>query len=121
MITVKATREGLVGHKTASGYIIDKVVPFVALPYWAVVGRFLKVLNPENGRWAYAVVLDLGPWNTHDRDYVLDGARPQAESGTDTTGRTTNGAGIDLGERVWFLLGMTDNGPVSWEFLSNGE
>jgi hypothetical protein len=32
VITVKATREGLLGQKTASGYVIDTVVPFVALP-----------------------------------------------------------------------------------------
>ena len=31
-MTVKATREGLIGGQTASGYIIDRVVPFVALP-----------------------------------------------------------------------------------------
>ena len=31
MIKVKATREGLVGQRTASGYLIDTVVPFVAL------------------------------------------------------------------------------------------
>ena len=44
------------------------------------------------------------------RTYVFRGARPQAESGTDSTGRPTNGAGIDLGERVWSQLGMLDNG-----------
>jgi hypothetical protein len=32
-------------------------------------------------------------------------------------GRTTNGAGIDLGEYVWKALGMTDNTEVQWEFL----
>ena len=50
--------------------------------------------------------------------YVFGGARPQAESGTDSTGRPTNGAGIDLGERVWAELGMLDNGQVDWEFVS---
>ena len=29
MISVKATREGLVGAKTSSGYHIDTIVPFV--------------------------------------------------------------------------------------------
>jgi hypothetical protein len=117
MITVRATREGLVGHRTASGYVIDTVVPFVALPDVEALQRFVKVMNPANGRTTIAIVLDVGPWNTNDVAYVLGGARPQAESGTDSTGRKTNGAGIDLGERVWHQLGLLDNGNVSWEFL----
>jgi hypothetical protein len=48
---------------------------------------------------------------------VFGGQRPQAESGIDAEGRPTNGAGIDLGEKVWTLLGMTDNGDVDWEFI----
>ena len=53
-----------------------------------------------------------------DDAYVFSGARPQAESGTSLSGKGTNGAGIDLGEQVWHLLGMTDNSLVSWEFLT---
>jgi len=134
MITVKATREGLTGAVTASGYHIDRVVPFVALPSTRALGRFVRVTNPANGRVAYAVVLDVGPWNEADDAYVFQPAtvrtdgfgipptpppvvRPAAEGGVDTRGRITNGAGIDLGERVWAALGMTDNGPVAWEFL----
>jgi len=48
---------------------------------------------------------------------VILGKRPQAESGTDTRGRKTNGAGIDLGEAVWAALGETDNSEVEWEFV----
>lgn len=117
MIKVKATRESLVGSKTASGYTIDTVVSFVALPSTKALGRFLRVTNPANGRSTYAMVLDVGPWNERDDNYVLGGARPAAESGTDTRGRKTNGAGIDLGEKVWHELGMTDNTDVEWEFL----
>jgi hypothetical protein len=122
MITVKATREGLVGGRTASGYVIDLVVPFVALPCGAAVGRFVRVTNPANGKTTLAIVLDVGPWNIDDRAYVFgDGTvRPQAETGTDAYGRSTNGAGIDLGQRVWHLLGMTDNAPVTWKFLEEG-
>jgi hypothetical protein len=43
--------------------------------------------------------------------------RTQTESGTDETGRPTNGAGVDLGEAVWSALGMKDNGQVEWEFI----
>lgn len=116
-MTVFATSEGLIGGRTASGYIVDTVVPFVALPATAALGRFLRISNPANGKTCYAIVLDVGPWNTADNAYVFGGARPQAESGMDTTGRKTNKSGIDLGTRVWSELGMTDNGDVDWEFL----
>jgi hypothetical protein len=64
-----------------------------------------------------AIVLDVGPWNEHDTAYVLHGQRPAAESGVDTRGRTTNAAGIDLGEAVWRRLGMVDNSDIEWEFI----
>lgn len=117
MIQVLATREGLPGGLTASGYRIDAVVPFVALPAHSALGRFVRLVNPANGRMTTAIVLDIGPFNVADDAYVLHGARPQAESGVSVSGQGTNGAGIDLGERVWALLGMQDNGPVSWEFI----
>ncbi len=118
MIQVKATREGLIGNRTYSGYVIDRVVPFVALPSLRALHRFVKLRNPKLADvYAYAVVLDIGPWNEHDDAYVFEGQRPAAESGRDTRGRVTNGAGIDLGEYVWKALGMVDNSPVEWEFL----
>ena len=117
MMTVKATREGLLGGTTASGYVVDRVIPFVALPAGRALHRFVRLRNPANGRTTLAIVLDIGPWNEQDDQYVFRGARPAAESGIDARGRPTNHAGIDLGERVWKMLGMTDNGPVEWEFL----
>lgn len=114
---VFATREGLIGGKTASGYIVDTVVPFIALPAVKALHRFVRVTDPKTGRSVFAIVLDVGPWNEHDDAYVFTGARPAAESGIDTRGRVTNKAGIDLGERVWRELGMEDNGPVDWVFL----
>ena len=114
---VKATREGLVGGKTASGYVVDTVVPFVALPSARALGKFVRVSNPRNGRQCIAIVLDVGPWNEHDDNYVFSNARPHAECGVDSRGRITNSAGIDLSEKVWKLLGMVDNSDVEWEFL----
>ncbi len=116
MITVKATREGLPGGRTASGWRINSQVPFVALPSHAALWQWVRVTNPANGQSIRARVLDVGPWNEDDDRYVWEGARPAAESGKDTRGRTTNGAGIDLGEHVWNALGMTGNTDVSWEF-----
>jgi hypothetical protein len=113
---VKATREGLVGGRTASGYVIDRVVPFVSLPANALF-KFVRVTNVANQKSVIAVVLDIGPWNIKDDDYVFSGKRPQAETGTDLFGRPTNGAGIDLGEKVYAQLGMTGNTSVEWEFI----
>lgn len=117
MMTVKATREGLVGARTASGWIVDTIVPFVALPAYLALGKFVWLHNPLNDFETFAIVLDVGPWNVDDEDYVFDGKRPQAETGIDHRGRGTNGAGIDLGEKVWALLGMKDNTQVEWEFI----
>ena len=114
---VKATREGLLGGKTASGYLVEKNVPFVALPSGAALRQWVLVTNPANGKAIRALVLDIGPWNEQDHAYVFGGKRPAAESGLDSRGRKTNGAGIDLGECVWNALGMTDNAEVEWKFL----
>ncbi len=117
MIRVKATREGLVGHATATGWVIDTVTPFVALPSRKALHRRVLVGNPLNGNSIIARVLDVGPFNTSDDAYVLHGSRPLAESGESVSGKGTNGAGIDLGEVVWGALEMKDNGPVEWEFV----
>lgn len=116
IMKVKATREGLLGGKTASGYLVDTFVPFVALPSAAALRQWITITNPRNGRSMKALVLDVGPWNENDNAYVFGGARPAAESGIDTRGRKTNGAGIDLGDVVWHGIGMLDNDDVEWEF-----
>jgi hypothetical protein len=123
-ITVKATREGLPGHRTASGYVIDGFVSFVALPSVRALHRFVRVTNPANGQSTLAQVLDVGPWNTHDDAYVFGVCRPLAEAGRkidangDEIAGPTNGAGIDLGGAVWKALEMTDNADVAWEFVT---
>lgn len=117
MITVKATREGLTSHMTASGWLIDDHIPFVALPSTKALHKFVRIINPLNNARVIAVVLDVGPWNIHDDGYVFFGTRPGAESGVNSYGNVTNGSGIDLGELVWKQLGMVDNSEVSWEFV----
>lgn len=130
MITVRASREGLVGAVTASGWDIDKIVPFVALPSTKALGRFLRLINPTNKKSCIAIVLDVGPWNENDDAYVFRGERPAAERGEHIVRvkgqppvqriepEKVNGAGIDLGEKVWKQLGMKGNTNVSWEFIS---
>jgi hypothetical protein len=118
MKTVKATREGLVGQLTASGWRIDSHIPFVALPSTKALGMFVRLINPATAKKAFAIVMDVGPWNTHDDAYVFGELQPQAESGIDTSGRPTNRAGIDLGDKVWSQLGMLDNTDIQWEFIT---
>lgn len=128
MIKVKATREGLLGKPTASGYEIDEHVSFVALPSRKALGRFVRVTNPATLQETLAQVLDIGPWNEEDDAYVFQAAtssgavalktiRPAAESGKSVSGKGTNGSGIDLGEKVWKALNMQDNSEVLWEFI----
>jgi len=76
------------------------------------------VRNPLNGKMCCAQVLDVGPFNVSDENYVFGAARPLAESGKSLSGKGTNQAGIDLGEKVWALLGMRDNTEVEWEFVN---
>jgi hypothetical protein len=114
---VKATREGLIGQITALGWTIDAQYPFVALPSHKALGMWVSLRNPATGKHCCAQVMDVGPWNTQDDAYVFDGARPAAESGTSVSGQGTNGAGIDLGEKVWGLLGMKGNTEVDWAFV----
>lgn len=74
------------------------------------------VYNRETKRGALASIEDVGPWNIDD-PYWLTGARPQAESGTDMSGRSTNGAGIDLSPALADLLGIDGMGEVDWDFF----
>jgi len=116
---VFATREGRVGAVTSSGYKIDDIVPFVALPSVAALGMFIRVTNPNNNKSCFAIVLDVGPWNEHDDEYVFKGARPLSEKGISKSMKGTNKAGIDLSESVWHKLEMKDNGNVDWKFIED--
>jgi N-acetylmuramoyl-L-alanine amidase len=76
----------------------------------------VRVFNLVTGLSAVATIEDVGPWNTDD-PYWNTGERPQAESGTDTQGRTTNGAGIDLSPALAEALGVDGKGTVDWQFI----
>lgn len=116
MKRVFATREGLIGGKTASGWRINNDVPFVALPSRAALRQWVTVYNPHTDKSIRALVLDVGPWNEDDDAYVFGDGRPASEVGVGKYRTPTNTAGIDLGEKVWHVLGMTDNAEVEWEF-----
>lgn len=82
-----------------------------------------KVRVIKGDRVVVCTIVDKGPWNTNDF-YWLHGSRPQAETGTDNSGRRTNKAGIDLTPAVWDALGVpgrhgTRSGTVDWEFVTD--
>jgi N-acetylmuramoyl-L-alanine amidase len=97
--------------------VLDDEHFYVALP-----DRFegerpqVVVHNRESGDTATASIEDVGPWNIDDPYWTM-GTRPQAESGTDETGRTTNKAGIDLSPALARELGIDGMGEVDWQFL----
>jgi N-acetylmuramoyl-L-alanine amidase len=76
----------------------------------------VRVYNLFTGLSAIAEIWDVGPWNTND-PYWTTGERPQAESGTDMEGTTTNGAGIDLSPALAAALGIDGKGTVDWQFI----
>jgi hypothetical protein len=107
-----------------SAYDEDKVLNDTDL-YVALPDRFegerprVIVYNRESGSYATAEVWDVGPWNIDD-PYWDKGTRPQAETGTDMTGRKTNGAGIDLSPALARELVVDGMGTVDWEFEQEG-
>lgn len=115
---VKATREGLLGGITSTGYKIDKYVPFVALPNAYALFEAVIVTNPKNNKSICSLVMDVGPWNIHDPYVFDDSLRPLSENNIDVSNNgRTNGAGIDLSEHVWNYLEMLDNGEIIWKFV----
>jgi N-acetylmuramoyl-L-alanine amidase len=109
------------GDYNVSAYNEDKVLNdtdlYVALPDRFEGGRpRVQVYSRMNGATSTATIEDVGPWNIDD-PYWLTGARPQAESGVDETGRTTNGAGIDLSPALAKVLEIDGMGVVDWEFI----
>ena len=94
---VIASREGLIGKKTASGLIIKRDSVFVALPSRSALGR--KVLVTYKGKTIEAVVKDVGPHYTRNPYWRLEGGRPKAERK-----KKCNHAGIDLSDALWDQL-----------------
>ena len=118
---ITATSFGGPGDANSSAYggMVDPNVPGVALPY-----HFTKP-TPNvrvflGDKHVDCAVVDVGPWNIND-PYWQTGSRPQAESGTDVSGRHTNLAGIDLTPAAWVSLGYplpnSAKTKVSWDFI----
>ena len=135
--SVFATREGLVGHRTANGHRIRARDRFVALPHWGVLssngGNEFQVRVTYHGRSVVLPVWDVGPWNTHDdywspkRRYEnLPIGQPMAHAayhqryhgGRDESGRRIRiPNGIDIADGAfWDDLGMTSADVVQVTF-----
>ncbi|MFC7934793.1 hypothetical protein ACFU2J_00930 [Streptomyces sp. NPDC057387] len=137
---VYATREGLVGHTTANGHVIQANDHFVALPSRRALspngsGQYsVQVCGPA--RCETAPVWDVGPWNTHDDHWNPSSVReqwkdlpqglPEAQAayedgyngGRDEFGRqVANPAGIDLADGTFYNVGLNDNGWVTVTYL----
>jgi N-acetylmuramoyl-L-alanine amidase len=108
------------GDYNVSAYDESKVLNDTDL-YVALPDRFegdrpgVVVHNRATGKSIGATIEDVGPWNIDD-PYWDKGTRPQAETGTDMTGRTTNSAGIDLSPALAEALGIDGMGKVDWDF-----
>lgn len=140
--TILATREGLVGRRTANGHIIQPRDHFVALPSWSALSpngsHQYQVRITYRGRTTVAPVWDVGPWNTRD-DYWSVNRRysdlpvgmPMAQAaylhgyngGYDELGRRIRSPnGIDIADGTfWDDLGMTRSDWVQVTFLWLGE
>ena len=136
--TVFATREGLVGHRTANGHRIRPRDRFVALPSFSVLssrgGNEFQVRVTYRDRSVVLPVWDVGPWNTKD-DYWspqrrygdLPVGKPMAQAayqdgyngGRDEFGRRVGlPNGIDIADGAfWDDLGMTQSDWVEVTFL----
>jgi hypothetical protein len=100
---------------------------YAALPYSAIPlqchGNINKcahiiVTNPKNNQTVTLAVVDTGPWNTQDAPYILNGARPEAETGIDNTGRKTNKAGLDISPTAMKSLSGDDGSKFNWQFTT---
>lgn len=121
---VYATREGLVGGRTANGHIIKPRDRFVSLPSWSSLNDLgkqdymVKITTPS-GKTATAPVMDVGPWNFKDNYWHnprfefkdLPVGVPQAEKAyfeKHNGGYNENGSwvgnpsGIDIGDGTYW-------------------
>lgn len=136
---VFAHREGLVGHTTANGHVIQPNDFFVALPCSCVLsskgGNEFQVKIEYEGESVTVPVWDVGPWNVDDNYWAPPEERtwtglpqgvPAAEAayydgyngGLDGWGREVRSpAGIDIGDGAFYALGMEGSDWVEVTFL----
>lgn len=136
---VFAHPEGLVGHTTANGHVIQPDDFFVALPCFCVLssngGNEFQVRIEYKGKSLTLPVWDVGPWNVDDNYWDPQSERtwsdlprglPQAEAayydnfngGLDGWDREIlSPAGMDIADGAFAALGMTGSDWVDVTFL----
>jgi len=125
---ITATVFGHAGDEQEGAYggWIDEDTFGVSFPYkWRNEPRPEAIIIERNGKRIEAPIVDVGPWNTDDPRYVIDGRRPMAETqyahGIEAQNGMvpSNDAGIDLTEPVATALGISlaeGHGKVRWKF-----
>lgn len=75
------------------------------VPRWTsqVKGRWIAI--EHNGRVAYAQWKDVGPWVTHDPEYIFRGEKHRGK------------AGLDVSPAVRDYLGLKGSGYTRWRFV----
>jgi len=125
---ITATVFGMEGDEQEGSYggWIDENTVGVSVPYkWRNEPRPAGIVVQGPAGPFEATIVDVGPWNTNDPAYVLDGQRPMAE-GQYAHGQEaqngqvpTNNAGIDLTVPVAEAVGISieeGKGKVRWRF-----
>lgn len=122
---VTASREGLVGETTASGFVIKKDSVFVALPHRKSLGEWVAVRYKD--LVMVCKVKDVGPHSIYD-DYWNHSERgPLAEQGVRVPkrwGKAKNKAGIDLSDGLWDWFGIKRGVGlvnVKWKFIERNK
>jgi hypothetical protein len=107
---------------TAYGGYVNSSTRGVSFPYkWRNTARPSVVVVGPKGEYTTGIV-DVGPWNIDDPNYVLNGARPLAEKQYQERTQAQNGqvpsndAGIDLTVPVAAAIGVSGKGKVKWRF-----
>jgi hypothetical protein len=105
------------------GHLITDTEICLSLP-WRFAGTRPRgrITNRLTHQFVEGSVEDIGPWNgttaaKSDR-YLLEGRRPQAETGRDLTGRRTNLAGVDLSPALARAIGIDGLGRVDVEIVN---
>ncbi len=125
---VYATPQGMVGSRTANGYVIEPNAWFVSLPSWRALcspgGYEYQVRITYGDRSVVVPVWDVGPWNTRDdywsvhREQYQDLRRgwPQDHAayfekyhgGYAEKGYVRFPTAMDVGDGAWQALGLPD-------------
>ncbi|MEI6144127.1 MAG: glucosaminidase domain-containing protein [Candidatus Berkelbacteria bacterium] len=102
---------------------------YASLPYSKIAAQChgdinkcakIEVLNPANNKSVVLAVVDSGPCNTSDKEYVLNGAEPQVRKGVGVGGCASQShkAELDISPTAMKQLESDDFKQLNWRFTS---